>query len=379
MPGADISADGAASLAGLPDVTALLAELTGANLLDEPSPGRFTCHDLLRDYAAELSQETERAQAQHRLLDHLAFTGVEMAVAMTQSRRRPDTTGPVEGAVVRTPASHDEAIRWLVTEHPTLMAAMRQGTPAQTWLIGWSLADVLDRIGHYQDLLTSQQLAVEALERLDRPHGLARTLINLGRAHGRLNQLTESTRALERALEVAADDPATQADVLVNLAMLCPDDQTHQAIEYTRRALALYEESGNIYGQANALNGLSWTHGKLGEAEPALAYGERAMVLWQQLDHPLGQGEAWDNFATVHLVRGDHAAAVRAWSKAIELYERGGDRMLNAQAHDQLGDAHAAAGAAEEAQLAWRKAVELFRAADQPVGHIQRKLQAERE
>jgi DNA-binding SARP family transcriptional activator len=55
--GPELSSDAAASLAGLPraEVQPLLAELTGARLLTEHRPGRFTAHDLTRVYAAELS------------------------------------------------------------------------------------------------------------------------------------------------------------------------------------------------------------------------------------------------------------------------------------------------------------------------------------
>ncbi|MBO0880955.1 MAG: hypothetical protein J2P17_11550, partial [Mycobacterium sp.] len=55
--GPDISADAAASLAGISaDKTRiLLRELTRCHLMSEHTPGRFVMHDLLRAYAAELS------------------------------------------------------------------------------------------------------------------------------------------------------------------------------------------------------------------------------------------------------------------------------------------------------------------------------------
>ncbi len=303
MPGSDISLAGAASLAGLglTETDALLTELSRANLLEEHEPGRFTCHDLLRDYAAELAGDDERGEALHRLLDHLALTAVEAGVVFTPSRHRPSTPDPAPGVVIPPIGTHEEALAWLMTEHPALMAAMPHGTPAQTWLIGWSLADVLDRQARYRDLLTSQQLAVAALERLDDADGLGRTLINLGRGLGRMGRLAESRTALERAFEVYEGDPAGQAGVLLNIAMLCPDDQITEAMEFTRRGLALFEECGDSYGQANALTGLAWGYGKLGEYAKAIEYGERVLRLWQAMDHVIGQGETWDNLGTGYL------------------------------------------------------------------------------
>ncbi|MDX8054458.1 BTAD domain-containing putative transcriptional regulator [Lentzea sp. BCCO 10_0798] len=379
MPGSDISLAGAASLAALDvrETEALLAELATANLIDQPEPGRFTCHDLLRDYAAELALDDERDEALNRLLDHLALTGVEAGVVYTPSRHRPATPPPAPGVVVLRFGTHEAALAWLMAEHPTLMAAMRHGTPAQTWLMGWSLADALDRQARYRDLLTSQQLAVAAVEQLDDADGLGRTLINLGRSLSRMRRPDEATAALHRAFDVYEGNPAGQAGVLLNIAMLCPDDRIGEAMEHTRRGLALFEECGDSYGQANALTGLAWGHGKLGEYAEAVDHAERAMRMWREMDHLIGQAEAWDNLGTGHLGLGDHAKAAEAFTRSSEMFRLGGDLPLEAGAYEQLGDTHAAAGAAELAREAWQKAVELRTQAGLPTDEVRAKLQAE--
>ncbi|NGY60977.1 hypothetical protein G7043_18760 [Lentzea sp. NEAU-D13] len=381
MPGPDISLAGAASLAGLPvpETSTLLEELARANLIDEPEPGRFTCHDLLRDYAAELALPGERDEALHRLLDHLALTSVEAGLAFTPTRYRPATPEPTAGVVVTSFGTRDEALVWLMAEHPTLMAAMPHGTPTQTWLMGWSLADVLDRQAHHRDLLTSQQLAVAALEQLDDADGLGRTLINLGRGFGRLKRLDEAMVALERAFEVYEGNPAGQAAVLLNIAMLCPDDKVAEAMEYTRRGLALFEECGDRYGQANALTGLAWGYVKLGEHARSVEYAERVMPMWQAMDHLIGQAETWDSLGSARLGLGDHAGAVEAFTQSAEYFRRGGDLPLEAAAHEQLGDAHAAVGDAELARAAWQRSLELRTVAGLAADGVRAKLQAERE
>src|SRR5260221_2296092 len=66
----------AASLAGLsPGQTHLaVAELCDEHLPTEYVPGRYTCHDLLRSYAAEEASaresEADRRGAMHLMLDH---------------------------------------------------------------------------------------------------------------------------------------------------------------------------------------------------------------------------------------------------------------------------------------------------------------------
>ncbi|MFD0517055.1 ATP-binding protein [Paractinoplanes durhamensis] len=56
-PAHDLTATATAGMAGLTvgQATVLLAELARAGLLSEFAPGRYSCHDLLRTYAAELA------------------------------------------------------------------------------------------------------------------------------------------------------------------------------------------------------------------------------------------------------------------------------------------------------------------------------------
>ena len=57
-PGPEVTVPAAARLAGIPteQTRLLLAELTRAHLIEERTPGRYTVHDLLRGYAAELAR-----------------------------------------------------------------------------------------------------------------------------------------------------------------------------------------------------------------------------------------------------------------------------------------------------------------------------------
>src|SRR6266705_3326377 len=91
FPGPDITAAAAASLAAipLPQARRLLAELTRAHLLAEHSPGRYTFHDLLRAYAAELARahdsDQRRDAAIRRLLGHYLHTAHRAATLMESS------------------------------------------------------------------------------------------------------------------------------------------------------------------------------------------------------------------------------------------------------------------------------------------------------
>jgi DNA-binding SARP family transcriptional activator len=81
VPGPDISAPAAASLAGLslPQAREALRELARGHLVSEQVPGRFACHDLLRGFAAGRAEacdgEAERRAALSRLSAHYAHCG----------------------------------------------------------------------------------------------------------------------------------------------------------------------------------------------------------------------------------------------------------------------------------------------------------------
>jgi hypothetical protein len=66
----------AAALAGQPTeaVTRWLDRLVRAHLVEEPSPGRYALHDLLRHYAAgkAVAEDGDRGEALSRLYDHIA-------------------------------------------------------------------------------------------------------------------------------------------------------------------------------------------------------------------------------------------------------------------------------------------------------------------
>lgn len=84
-PDDDLSLTDAARLAGVPPVRArrLAAELTQAHLVAERPSGGFALHELMRRYAAELSErldpETERLAAVRRLMEHVRPAAPEEA------------------------------------------------------------------------------------------------------------------------------------------------------------------------------------------------------------------------------------------------------------------------------------------------------------
>ena len=61
-------------------------------MLTEHTPGRYTCHDLLRAFAAELAHsldtETDRRAVLHRMLDYYLHAAYAATIAMGPNKIR---------------------------------------------------------------------------------------------------------------------------------------------------------------------------------------------------------------------------------------------------------------------------------------------------
>lgn len=122
-PGPDISLSAAASLTSIPALRLrpILTELTSGNLLIERTSGRFSFHDLLHVYAAELASildsEPARHEAVERLLDHYLHTA-HAAALIIQPRQAPITLSLPSPRIMPDKLLHQGmATTWFDTEH----------------------------------------------------------------------------------------------------------------------------------------------------------------------------------------------------------------------------------------------------------------------
>ncbi|MFD1051802.1 SARP family transcriptional regulator, partial [Kibdelosporangium lantanae] len=114
-PGPLISVPAAASLIGTP-AQAALSELARAQLLTEPSPGRYAYHDLLRAYSAGMAHQEENEQgrhaATHRMLDHYLHTAHTATLLLNPPNDRLPLDEPQPGVVVADLADDEQAWHW---------------------------------------------------------------------------------------------------------------------------------------------------------------------------------------------------------------------------------------------------------------------------
>jgi tetratricopeptide (TPR) repeat protein/DNA-binding XRE family transcriptional regulator len=370
--GPDIAVSAAASLASLPvqRTRTLLAELCRAHLLTEHRSGRYTFHDLLRAYAAELAHDVDGGSvrsALHRALDHDLHTAHAAATLINPDREPIRVPEALVGVVVGELADHEQAMSWLSDEYTTLLAAVDRasniGLDTHAWQLAWSLSDFLNWRGQWRVWRTTCHTALEAARRLGDRAGQAHTHRNLAGAYLYMDQLEDAYTHLREALELyeQLEDRIGEARTHYNLGRLFASQNRHiEARQHTQRALDLYAASDDRNGRARALNAMGWDEAQLGDFHNALIHCQQALTLHQEIGYRPGEAVAWDSVGYAYQHLGDHGRALICYQHALGFFRDLGNRFLEACTLTNIGDAHLAAGAADAARHAWRDAMSIL-------------------
>ncbi|QFU92055.1 BTAD domain-containing putative transcriptional regulator [Amycolatopsis sp. YIM 10] len=407
FPGEDFTPEAVAELAGTGRAAELLDDLATAHLLDPHRPGRYTFHDLLRQYAAERCRSEDSEQDRKAALDRLAYWYFRTADAAAkvlhpQLLRLPDA--PFSGAAPDFP-DRATALSWLDSERANIAAVGAATAEHGPREVAWRLADTLRGYFwtglHHPEWSTSAAAAVKAAavegdvranavvlinlgdsclrrseheraaEHYTRAVGLLRdaswadgqatVLGKLGLVHRESGDLARAADCYERAFE-AAGSKVRQAACLGNLGFV-----QYEMGEYARaatghaRALALYEELGIESGQATALGNLGDALHALGRSGEAMARFDRALPILREIGDVSTEAATLASMAAVDLDTGrDQRAAERARA-AVDLARRSGDARVEVDALTALGWVHQASGRTAEAADCHRQALDLGR------------------
>ncbi|GAA4580078.1 BTAD domain-containing putative transcriptional regulator [Planotetraspora phitsanulokensis] len=378
-PGPDITAWAAACVAGLPvrRTRLLLAELTGAHLVTEHTPGRYTCHDLLRAYAGELTlahdPETERRAVVRRVSDHYLRTA-HAAGRLFSPYWSVTLLPPPEPGVLAEDFDDDrQALAWFNRERSVLLSvveqASRNGLDTYTWQLAWTLERFFDRQGHWHDFLAVQHAGLAAAVRAGERTAQAHIHRGLARASARLGRYDAANTHVRQALDLFTElgDRSGLAHAHRSHGWLLDQQGRHaEALDAAGRALDLYRAAGNRPAEGSALHALGWTHALLGDHEQAAAYFEQALAATEPINR-YGAGGTLDSLGYAHHHLGDHSRAAACYEDALRLYREVGDHFHEAGTLNRLGDTHLAGGDPAAAQAVWRRALTVFAAADPTV------------
>ncbi|WP_109508837.1 AfsR/SARP family transcriptional regulator [Nocardioides speluncae] len=368
-PGADISVDAVAALAGEPPAVArrLLHRLTDANLATATAEGRFQIHDLVRAYAAE-AVKLEPAGVQREALRRFyqwclrTATNAERVFSPHMSILHPDDEVP---GVPDTDFGSDQAavVAWFDEETDFLLAIAEAAVQSHPWVtvgIAHALWDEIRWNRPWEEALDLHHLATHAAQTLGSDLAEARTLNTLGLAYLGGQAPDEAVNAFEQALALfeKLTEVAWQSRVLNNLGMASGDcGQPMAALDYYRRALALKLQLGDLRGEANVRNNLAYDLTDLSLHDSAIAEARQAVALYRHAGSPIDQAKGLDTVGAALLASGDGQAALDCFVEALEL---GRDRIL-ARPHaiilTNLARSQRAVGRTAEARFTLRSAI----------------------
>ncbi|MEV4483169.1 AfsR/SARP family transcriptional regulator [Micromonospora coxensis] len=376
-PGPDVGLPAVASLAGLPVARArqVLADLVAVNLLAEHRPGRFQFHDLLREYAAErldADDPAERDAALRRLLEHYLHTASGAERLLNPVRRPLDLPPSSPGVAVEAVDSTEAALAWFTRERAGLVAmvaeAHRAGLPERTWQLAWTLSTFFDTRGYWADWRRTQQLALAAARATGDPGRQADAHRCLARAGVRLERPDEAHEHYAQAQRIYQEmgELPGQAVVELNLSLLAEQqDQPRAALDHARRALELFRRAGDRPGEGRALNGVGWCHARLGEYAHTLRHCTDALAVLDAVGDRAGAAAAWDSLGYARRHLGDHDEAIACHQRSLVIYRELGHRYWEASVLTHLGEAYLDGGDEPAARAAWRAAHDILVA----IGH----------
>lgn len=347
-PGADFDDYAAAALAGTDVANAAgdLDLLVRAHLVRR-SGHRYSLHDLLRAYAAELVAADEGAAAVGRLLDYYLATAASAMDTLHPAEvgRRPRVAaggGPAPS--LSDPAA---ALAWLDAERTTLIAvtgyAARNGAPEHAVRVAATLFRYLESGAHHVEALTVHTHALHAARAMGATADEGYAMMNLGTVHGHQGRMAAAADYHRAAIALfqQADDLGGEGRAVGNLGWCLADlGQPHEAVELYLRARELCARVGDLVGEGRAWSNVAAVYGWLGETRQSVAANEKALTIFRGTGEQGGEARIRANLGAQCVELGRADEAIDHLQIAVVLFHATGHRRGEAHALNDLGSAY---------------------------------------
>lgn len=261
-------------LADLPmeDTERAVEHLVNAHVINRDGRGRFSLHDLIRDYAGSLVEAgaPERLAALRRLFDwYVGMAGAACELRYPGHARLAQADQPKGPLQIEDAA---QAANWLDDERENLLAVARHAADHGEGAVAWKLADIL-RVDAWMELsgadfLALGHTALKGAREARSPAGEAAAELGLATACRRVHDTSGAIRHAERAIELAQQVKwdaglAAALSTVVHACMLT--GRLREALAYAQRALAMTRADGRLRAQSVNLGSLGVVRGHLGD------------------------------------------------------------------------------------------------------------------
>jgi DNA-binding SARP family transcriptional activator len=378
-PGPDTGLELVAALSGDPasECEQRLARLVDRNLVDEPSPGRYTMHDLIRLYATERCHGPEREQATDAIARYYVDTADTASRAIDPHLLRPPATDP---APAQPGYPEGQALAWLDRECDNLFATVAYLAAAGRYAAVCRLADALQAYlrrrvnpAAWQTVCATWLAAARAL---DDPTARAAAELSTAVMHNFHSRYEDTTTHLHAALDLAGQAGWTECEAVAlnNLArMHWLAGRTQETIDHFQRALPLHRKAGRVAGEAVTLANLGAAYSELARSDgagvpvthpdldTAAGYLHEALALHRQIGDRHNEAETLRLLAEVHRDLGDHPKARTLAGTALQLAHATEDQRFQVTALATMASIEAHCGHPDHAAERYQQALHLAR------------------
>jgi DNA-binding SARP family transcriptional activator/tetratricopeptide (TPR) repeat protein len=373
-PGTDFDGYAAAALAGTTAELAAgpLGRLARAHLIDATQPGRYSLHDLLRDYARELAAEDSQDEprpALTRLFDYYLQATAEAMGTLYPAERRSGSGGTPPARSIPPVTGHPDAARaWLDTQRATLIAVAAQaaehGWPRHAIRLASVVFRYLEGGGHYPEATVIHTHARRAARHTGDRAAEAAALTSLGLTDVRQDRYQRAAGKFQQALALSRQDGdrVDEARALGNLGIARYQQGCYrEAADHYRRALSLFRELGDQTGEASALICLANITLRQGRYQQAASNLRRALRLYRDIGNRSYEAYALQILGLVELRRGRYPQATERSQEALERARQTGNRGCAAYTVANLGVIALRQGSYQQAAERHRQALAMFR------------------
>jgi tetratricopeptide (TPR) repeat protein len=372
-PGPDFGHEVTAAAVGVPeaDVEDLLDVLVDASLMTEVGEDRYRFHDLLRLHArqrAEAEEDAgERDSAVHRMIVWYlhATIAADRTVIPLAWRLGPGYQQATDAP--REYRSSTDALDWMESALPNLMAALRTAASHRWDALAWQLCESMWSLFFYRrpmpEWISATTLAIESAARMGHLTAESQMRRLLGSGLQEAGQFAAAENEAVAALAVAhkAGNELLEESAMQLAGSAQRAQKKHEAAVAThRRSLALSRHIADPRREALALRRLGQSLSDAGRFDEAIQYLHEGRALAAALPDARVEALTATILATTLTKAGRTEEAMGLLASSLTVMRESGSDDYEATVLTALGDAAERLGDLTAAREHFRQALDLY-------------------